>query len=100
MSNPFIEYWYFHIPNYVLALVMYTLLARFILSFFLPPDSRNYIFRAFCALTNWFLAPVRFLTPAMVPHMLLLLFAVVWAVALRYALYFALTGVGLAPTIS
>ncbi|MGE0231094.1 MAG: YggT family protein [Flavobacteriaceae bacterium] len=100
MDNPFIQYWYFHIPNYVLAVVMYTLLARFILSFFLPPDSRNYIFRGFCFVTNWFLAPVRFLTPAMVPHMLLLLFGMVWAGALRYALYFALTGAGLAPTVS
>ena len=100
MANPFIEYWYFHIPNYVLALVMYTLLARFVLSFFFPPDSRNYIFRTFCGLTNWFLAPIRFVTPAMVPHMLLLLFGVVWALVLRYAWYLTLAYFQLVPVVS
>ena len=49
--NPLIQYWYFHIPNLVLAAVMYTLLGRLILSFFVPPDWKNYIWRAFVKIT-------------------------------------------------
>ncbi len=36
--NPLLQYWYFHLPNFVLAAIMYTLLGRLILSFMAPPD--------------------------------------------------------------
>ena len=52
------SYWYFHLPNYALSLVFYALFGRFILSFFLAPDSRNYIYRSFCWLTDWIVRPV------------------------------------------
>ena len=88
--------WYFHLPNYVLAAVMYSLLGRFILSIFLPADSTNYIFRAFVRITDPILAPVRVITPAIVPHMVLLLFATLWTLVLRFGLLVALAGT-LAP---
>jgi YggT family protein len=71
------------IPNYLLAALMYTLVGRFILSFLLPPDSKNYIFRAFVRLTNPVLALVRPITPAVVPHLVLLIFAAIWILVLR-----------------
>lgn len=82
--------WYFHLPNYVLAAVMYSLLGRFILSFFVPADSKNYIFRAFVRITDPILAPVRFITPAIVPFMVVLIFAVLWTLVLRFSLLIAL----------
>lgn len=71
------------LPNYLLAALMYTLLGRFILSFLFPPDSRNYIFRAFVRLTDPIVALVRPITPAAVPHLLLLVFAAIWMLVLR-----------------
>lgn len=84
--------WYFHIPNYVLAAVMYSFVGRFILSIFLAPDSKNYILRAFVRITDPMLAPVRFITPAIVPHMVVLIFAALWTLVLRFALLVALAG--------
>ncbi|MCT8970665.1 YggT family protein [Microbaculum marinisediminis] len=74
------------IPNYVLAALMYTLLGRFILSFMFPPDSKNYIFRAFVRLTDPVLALVRPITPAAVPHLVLLVFAAIWILVARIVL--------------
>lgn len=84
--------WYFHLPNYLLAAVMYSLLGRFILSIFLPPDTKNYIFRAFVRLTDVILVPVRYITPAAVPHMVVLIFAALWTLVLRFVLLVALAG--------
>ncbi len=44
--------WYFHVPNFVLAVVMYTMLGRALLGLFVEHDSRNYIWRGFCAITG------------------------------------------------
>ena len=44
--------WYFQLPNFVLAVVMYTMLGRAVLGLFVEPNSKNYIWRAFCAITD------------------------------------------------
>jgi YggT family protein len=88
--------WFFQVPNYVLAAVMYSLLGRFLLSLFMAPDSKNYIFRAFVRITDPILVPVRFITPALVPHMLVIVFAALWTLVLRFALLLALAD-SLAP---
>lgn len=71
------------LPNYVLAVLMYTLLGRFVLSFLFAPGSTNYIFRAFERLTDPVVAVVRRITPAAVPHLVLLIFAMIWMLVLR-----------------
>ena len=55
----FLSYWYFHLPDYVLAAVMYTLLGRVALSLFVEPDSPNYIWRFFCRVTDPAIAALR-----------------------------------------
>ncbi|TCT09347.1 YGGT family protein [Tepidamorphus gemmatus] len=84
--------WVVQIPNYVLAALMYTLLARFVLSFLFAPDSPNYIFRAFVRLTDPVLAVVRVITPAAVPPLILLIFAAIWMLFLRIVLVVAVVG--------
>ena len=96
----FYEYWYFHIPNYLLAVLMYSLIARFILSFAFAADSRNYIFRAFVRLTDPVLALVRPITPRAVPQLVIVLFSVIWLVVARFALLAGFAIAGLAPTIA
>jgi YggT family protein len=97
-SNPLIAYWWFHLPNLVLAALMYTVLGRFVLSFVFPPESQNYIFRFFVRVTDPVVSAVRFVTPLAVPHMVVLLFSAVWLLAARAALYVLLASAGLAPT--
>ena len=65
-ENPFWTYWYFHVPNYLLAAVLYTLLGRFLLGLFVPPDWNNYIWRFFCRVTHPVLAAVAWVTPVFV----------------------------------
>ena len=95
----FLEYWYFHIPNYVLAVLMYSLLGRFLLSLVFAPGSQNFIFKAFVALTDPVLAVVRGITPRAVPLLLMVLFSVIWIMMLRFALLAVFSAYGLAPTI-
>ena len=98
-GNPIIEYWYFHIPNYALAILMYTLLGRLILSFIFPPEAPNYIWRAFVGLTEPILKIVRWVTPQAVPPPALIFFAFIWTAAARHALSVVLTVNDLMPPV-
>jgi uncharacterized protein YggT (Ycf19 family) len=98
-ANPLFVYWYFHLPNIVLAALMYTLLGRFALSFIFEPESRNYIWRAFIRLTDPVVKAVAVVTPRAVPPLLVLLLAFVWLFALRAAFLVALLAVGAAPVV-
>jgi uncharacterized protein YggT (Ycf19 family) len=97
-TNPVIAQWWFHLPNFVLAALMYTMLGRFLLSFIFPPGSQNYIFRAFLWLTDPVVRAVQFVTPLAVPHMIVLLFAAIWLLAARVALLIFFASIGMMPT--
>ncbi|MEX2201201.1 MAG: YggT family protein [Dongiaceae bacterium] len=96
----FWQHWYFHLPNFVLAALVYTLLGRFVLGFFLPPDSQNYIWRWFCRLTDWLLPIVAFITPRYVMFLFLPLIAAFWLTLLRFALLLWLALTGSLPNIA
>jgi uncharacterized protein YggT (Ycf19 family) len=98
--NPLIQYWYFHLPNFVLAAVMYTLVGQLALSFFAPADWQNYIWRAFVRITEPALRIVRRITPQIVPEPLLIIFAVLWLMVLRVILFVGLGALNLLPTVS
>ena len=102
MDEPirFLDYWYFHIPNYVLAALMYSLLARFLLSFFFPPDSPNYIFRAFVRLADPVLWLIGLVTPHAVPPLLRVLFAAVWVFIFRFVFWAVLRLFELSPPLT
>ncbi len=95
----FWQYWYFHVPNFVLAALVYTLLGRFILSFFLPPDSSNYIWRWFCRLTDWTLGAAAAITPRYVVFLFLPLIAACWLSALRVAFLLVMARFDWLPSI-
>ena len=97
-SNPVIAQWWYHLPNFVLAALMYTMLGRFLLAFFIPPDSKNYIWRAFVWLTDPALRAVQFVTPLAVPHLLVLLFAAMWLLTARVVLLLLFASFGMMPT--
>lgn len=92
IDQAFFDDWYFHLPNYVLAVVMYSLVGRFALSFFFPAGSTNPIFRVFVLVTEPAVRFTRFFAPAVVPHMVILIFGVLWTMIFRFLLFIALSG--------
>ncbi len=98
--SEFLRYSYFHVPNYVLAALMYTCFGVFLLDIFFRRGSNNPIYRAFHRVADPFfrlLAPV---TPGFIPPFLISLYAAFWTILLRGLLYMLLFLWGLAPSLS
>ena len=102
MDSPvqFVAFWYYALPNYILAALMYSLLARILLALFVPPDSANYIFRFLVRITAPVLCLFAFLTPRAVPPLLLVIFSAVWLLMIRFGFFIAMSRAGLAPIVS
>jgi uncharacterized protein YggT (Ycf19 family) len=96
----FWSYWYFHIPNYVLAALMYTVMGRLLLGLVVPENWDNYIWRAFKRLTDPVLAVVRIITPAVLGTPVVLVFAVLWIMMLRIGYLLLLNRAGLGSVAS
>jgi hypothetical protein len=94
VSTSLLTHWYFHLPNFILAAVMYTMLGRVILGMIVDPTSKNYIWRFFCRITDPVVDAVGVVTPKAVAPVILWLMAFVWLFWLRVAFYalFAVTG--------
>jgi YggT family protein len=89
--NPSVfTYWYFHLPNFVLAALMYTLLGRVLLGLFFEPSSKNYIWRFFVRITDPVVALVAMVTPKATPPVIVWLFGFVWLFWLRVAFDYAI----------
>ena len=58
LRNSLLDYWYFHLPNFVLAALMYTLLGRALLGLMVRSQFANYIWRFFCRVTDPVVAAV------------------------------------------
>jgi len=98
--NPLLDYWYFHLPNFVLAALMYTLLGRLVMSSFAPAGWKNYIWRAFVRLTEPVLEIVRIITPRSVPEVVVTIFAVLWIALLRLVLVIVMARLDLLPRVT
>jgi len=96
-SNPILTLWYFHLPNFILAALMYTLLGRAVLGLIVAPDSSNYIWRFFCRLTDPVVTVVAHVTPKAVAPVVVWLFGVVWLFWLRVLLLYAFLVMGALP---
>lgn len=96
-GNPFWQYWYYHFPNYLLAVLVYTMIARFGLSLFVPYNWSNYIWRGFLWLTNPILFVVSRITPSFVHGVFMPLIAVFWLSVLRIVFWAAMSRQGWAP---
>jgi hypothetical protein len=97
MSNPIISSWYIQLPNFLLAAVMYTLLGRALLGLIVDPDSKNYIWRFFCHLTDPIVVVFAFVTPKAAPPVVLWLFCFVWMFWIRVAFLISLVFIGATP---
>ena len=94
------SYWYFHLPNFVLAALMYTLLGRALLGLIVQPDSSNYIWRFFCRVTDPVVYAVSAVTPKAASPVVVWLFGVVWLFWLRVGLLYLFLVLGAVPRAS
>lgn len=99
-NENFVRYWYFHVPNFVLAALMYTLLGRVALSLVIEHNSQNYIWRFFCRLTDPVVNAVALVTPKAAAPVIIWLFAFVWLFWIRVAVFALFAMSGLAPRVS
>ncbi|MDK9695547.1 MAG: hypothetical protein OEL76_04080 [Siculibacillus sp.] len=98
-SDSLFTHWYFHLPNFLLAAAIYTLIGRYLLSLVFAADSDKVVMRVFRNITDPILNLVALVTPKIVPRGLLMVFGVIWLLALRMALFLAVALAGLAPDI-
>ncbi len=73
--NEFWSYWYFHLPNFVLAAVMYTVLGRLVLGFFVPGELGQLHLARLPPVTDPAVRAVRYVTPDVLGHPVVLIFA-------------------------
>jgi hypothetical protein len=99
-SLPIWSFWYFQLPNFILAAVMYTLLGRVLLGLIVAPDSSNYIWRFFCRITDPFIALISPVTPKAAAPVVVWLLGVVWLFWLRVGLLYLFLLLGLVPRAS
>jgi uncharacterized protein YggT (Ycf19 family) len=99
-AYPILTFWYFHLPNFVLAALMYTLLGRVLLGLIVGTDSTNYIWRFFCRITDPFVTLIAPITPKAVAPVVLWLFGVVWLFWLRVGLLYLFLLLGAVPRTS
>ena len=93
-----LTYWYYHLPNFVLAALMYTLLGRVAAR---PVRRRrirpNYIWRFFCRITDPVVGVVALVTPKAAAPVVVWLFGFVWLFWLRVLLLYGLLMAGAGP---
>lgn len=99
ISESFFAYWYFHIPNLILAALIYTLIGRYFLSLVFRKNPDAVILRVFRSITDPIVGAIRVITPAVVPNGLVLVFAVVWLMAVRMFWFVTCVAAGMAPSV-
>ncbi len=97
-SDSFLQYWWFHLPNLLLAAMIYTLIGRYLLELvFARRNQDAVILKVFRTVTDPVVGLVRFITPAVVPDGVVVVFSVLWLFALR--MFWFLTAVAMGMRI-
>lgn len=93
------QHWYYFVPTYLLAALMWTLLGRFVLGLFVPEDWPNYIWQFFRRTTDPVLALVARITPRFMVEGLMPLVAVFWVAVARILFHLVMYRLGLTPPV-
>jgi uncharacterized protein YggT (Ycf19 family) len=91
-------YWYFHIPNLMLAALIYTMIGRYVLELLFSKTPDVVIIKVFRQITDPVLNLVRAVTPGVVPNGLTVVFAIVWLMGLRMFLLLTVLATGVKLT--
>jgi uncharacterized protein YggT (Ycf19 family) len=93
------EFWYYYLVYYFIYWLVALLLARFLLSLFVRPDSLNVVWRVLVIVTDPLLRLTAPLTPAALSGIAQPLVATFWLVVLLLAYWVLLHQLGLAPSL-
>ena len=99
VTDTFTTHWWFHGPNLVLAALIYTVVARYVLELLFSNRPDVVIVRVFQTLTDPFVKAVRYITPAIVPNGLVIVFTVVWLMALRLFWFLSAVALGMRANV-
>jgi hypothetical protein len=94
------SFWIYQLPNLLIAMMMYTLIGRFLLSLIYESNSDNVMWRVFKQVTDPVVGAVAAVTPADVPERVIYVFAFIWLFVARIALYIVMRMYGVAPSIA
>lgn len=97
LSETFFTHWYFHIPNLIMAALIYTLIGRYLLELLFSKKPDAVMVKVFRQVTSPVVGAVRFVTPAVVPDGLVIVFSIIWLMALRMFLYLTIIAAGVKP---
>ncbi|MDX2258986.1 MAG: hypothetical protein NW205_08725 [Hyphomicrobiaceae bacterium] len=89
-NESFVTYWWYHVPNLMMAAMIYTLIGRYVLELFFRGQT-PVIVTVFRSVTDPVVGLVRAITPMIVPDGLVVVFTMAWLMALR--LFWFLTAV-------
>jgi YggT family protein len=98
-TDSLFTHWYFHLPNLVLAALIYTLIGRYLLTLFFRRKPDAVILKVFASVTDPVLNAIRTVTPKVVPNGLVMVLAIVWLTAARMFLYLTVLAAGVRPVI-
>lgn len=93
-TDSFFTHWYFHIPNLAIAALIYTLIGRYILELFFARKPDVVILKVFRQITDPVVRLIRLITPRAVPDGLVIVFSIVWLMALRVFLFLTMLAGG------
>lgn len=82
-SESFATYWWYHVPNLLMAAMIYTLIGRYLLELFFARKQDAVMLKVFRTLTDPLVKLVRFITPRIVPDGIVVVASVMWMMAAR-----------------
>jgi YggT family protein len=90
----FWAHWYYHVPDLIMAALIWLLIARIALAVALGPGPGNTGVRLLHGITDPVLLGIGAITPRLVPAGLVVVCAIVWLLAARIALFVAVSATG------
>jgi hypothetical protein len=100
VSDSFFTHWYFHVPNLLLAALIYSLIGRYLLELLLARKPDAVILQVFRQVTQPVVGAVRAITPLVVPDGIVVILSIVWLMALRMLLYLTIIAAGVKPFLA
>ncbi len=94
-TQSFFAHWYFHVPNLIMAAMIYTLIGRYVLELVFSNRQDAVILRVFRTVTDPVVKTVRFVTPRIVPDGVVVVFAMAWLMAVRIFWYLTCVAAGM-----
>lgn len=97
-AESFATYWWYHVPNLLMAALIYTLIGRYLLELFFRRKPDAVLLKTFRTITDPFVKLVRLITPAIVPNPLLVVFTIAWLMAARMFWFLTAVAAGMRLT--